>query len=267
MRLDKTLSFLDEGKKGVEFGNSIVELGNFRAKNCLEIEAPCILRGGSLDVKRIGAFTYLNGNSKFRFVDQIGRFCAIGSDVVIGLPEHNYKNLTVHPIFDIGSMMFKDYYHYDATSPNYTTIKKNLKMNRNQRKDSYVIIGNDVWIGNQAIILRGVNIGNGAVIGAGAVVTCDVPSYAIVAGNPAKIVKYRFTEDIIAKLEKIQWWEYGPEILKDIDITKIDKSIDILEERIKSYPKYEGTIFECNPVEHTVYKIKNQKRTLLYKVN
>lgn len=76
------------------------------------------------------------------------------------------------------------------------------------RTKGNVRIGNDVWIGTEAIILSGVKIGDGAVIGARAVVTRDVPDYAIVAGNPARIVKYRFEQGIIDRLLKLQWWNW-----------------------------------------------------------
>jgi acetyltransferase-like isoleucine patch superfamily enzyme len=77
-------------------------------------------------------------------------------------------------------------------------------------------IGNDVWIGQSAIILRQVSkIGDGAVIGAGAVVTKDVPDYAIVAGSPAKVIRYRFSQENIQKLKKEQWWNKSIEELKE----------------------------------------------------
>ena len=69
-------------------------------------------------------------------------------------------------------------------------------------------IGSDVWIGSRAIILSGITIGNGAVIGAGAIVTRDVPPYAIVAGNPARLIRYRFPPETIAALEEIAWWDW-----------------------------------------------------------
>ena len=74
-----------------------------------------------------------------------------------------------------------------------------------------IIIGNDVWIGSDVTILGGVRIGNGAIVGAGAVVTKDVPPYAVVAGNPARIVKFRFSQEIIDKLQKIKWWNWPRE--------------------------------------------------------
>ena len=77
-----------------------------------------------------------------------------------------------------------------------------------------VIIGNDVWIGCHTLILGGVHIGNGAVIGAGAVVAKDVPPYAVVVGNPARIVKYRFPKDVIEKLQRIKWWYWDRETIE-----------------------------------------------------
>ena len=70
------------------------------------------------------------------------------------------------------------------------------------------IVGNDVWFGRECMILPGIKIGDGAVIAARAVVVQDVPPYAVVGGNPAKIIKYRFSEEIIEELLKIQWWNW-----------------------------------------------------------
>ena len=75
------------------------------------------------------------------------------------------------------------------------------------KNDDKTIIGNDVWVGYGATILRGVNIGNGAIIGAGAVVTKDVPPYAVVAGVPAKIIRFRFDDNKIDSLQKSNWWD------------------------------------------------------------
>ena len=77
-----------------------------------------------------------------------------------------------------------------------------------------ILIGNDVWIGSHVTIMGGVTIHNGAVVAAGSVVTKDVPPYAIVGGNPAKIIKYRFSEDIIKKLQIISWWNWSSELIK-----------------------------------------------------
>ena len=94
-----------------------------------------------------------------------------------------------------------------------------------------VIIGNDVWIGQNAILLSGVTIGNGAVIGAGSVVSKDVPAYAIVGGNPAKFIHYRFTEDQITRLEKIAWWNWP---IEEIIISLPSLLTDNIEDFIRT---------------------------------
>jgi len=67
-------------------------------------------------------------------------------------------------------------------------------------------IGHDVWIGHAAVIMPGVTVGNGAIVAAGTVVTRDVPAYAIVAGNPGSVVRYRFDEQAIRRLLQLEWW-------------------------------------------------------------
>ena len=103
-----------------------------------------------------------------------------------------------------------------------------------------VTIGNDVWLGFNATIMSGVTSGDGAVIAANALVTKDVPPYAIVGGNPAKIIKYRFTEEQIERLSKIKWWDWKEEVVtkntrllfnSDLTDEVLDKMEDIL------YPK------------------------------
>jgi tetrahydrodipicolinate N-succinyltransferase len=76
-----------------------------------------------------------------------------------------------------------------------------------------VVIGNAVWIGDSVIILPGVTVGNGAVIGAGSVVTKPIPAYAVAVGNPARVIRKRFADDVIALLEQVHWWEWGRDTL------------------------------------------------------
>ena len=87
-------------------------------------------------------------------------------------------------------------------------------------------IGNDVWIGAKSTIMSGVKISNGAVVAAGSTVTKDVPPYAIVAGNPAKVVKYRFTEEQIEKLMDIKWWEWNEDKIKEVAMELWSTGID-----------------------------------------
>ena len=85
------------------------------------------------------------------------------------------------------------------------------------------IIGNDVWIGRGVRVLPSIRVGNGVIIGAGAVVSKDIPDYAVVVGNPAKIVRFRFTEEQINKLNKIKWWMWE----KDVCLERLDDFKDI----------------------------------------
>jgi virginiamycin A acetyltransferase len=138
--------------------------------------------GGCFESGRITAFT------------KIGRYCSFAEGVCIFNRNHPVNFKSMHPFF------FNTAFGY---------VQKEVVPFRE------LIIGNDVWIGRNALILPSVKkIGNGAVIGAGAVVSKDVPSYAIVAGNPAKLIRYRFSESTIRKIEDSCWWEKDIEELK-----------------------------------------------------
>ena len=100
-------------------------------------------------------------------------------------------------------------------------------------------IGNDVWIAANCCVLRGVRIGNGAIIGAGAVVTKDVPPYAIVVGVPGRIIGYRFSEHMIDRLEKLSWWDFPSDLLQaceeDFDGELTEEKMQHMERNKRSY--------------------------------
>ncbi|UVK41668.1 CatB-related O-acetyltransferase [Mesorhizobium sp. AR10] len=129
----------------------------------------------------------------------IGSFCSIAGDVVIMCSgNHSMDCATSFPI--------------------HIQMLRRPSPAGNARKRAGVNIGNDVWIGSRAIILPGVDIGHGAVIGAGAVVARDVPPYAVVVGNPARIVRYRFAEETISILLAIRWWGWDDDkIIREAD--------------------------------------------------
>lgn len=148
---------------------------------------------------KIGPYTY--GAYEINKIEpgtSIGSFCSIGPNVNIGLLNHPTNYLLTHPI------LFDQYYG----CPINNKVKNELK-----RVNPPVVIGHDVWIGVNATILSGVTIGNGAIIAAGAVVTKDTPPYAIVGGVPAKVLKYRFDENQISKLLKIDYDKFHFEFI------------------------------------------------------
>lgn len=122
----------------------------------------------------------------------IGKFTCLAPEVIVGMPNHPSRGfISAHPAF-----------YSTARQAQVAFVEKDI-----YEEFKRVTIGHDVWIGTRSIIMGGVRIGNGAIIGAGAVVTKDVPAYSVVAGVPAKVVRYRFEADEIAKLETIQWWD------------------------------------------------------------
>jgi acetyltransferase-like isoleucine patch superfamily enzyme len=124
---------------------------------------------------------------------RVGAFCSLSGGIEIFLDgNHTYSTFSTFP--------FKESLGWDAP--------------RNAYGKSIPEIGNDVWIGSDATIFSGVTIGNGAIIGAKTVVTKDVPPYAIVAGNPGKIKKYRFSQDVIDNLLKYPWWDLPDQIIR-----------------------------------------------------
>ena len=101
-----------------------------------------------------------------------------------------------------------------------------------KKLDAPCTIDNDVWIGRNAIIMNGVKIADGAIIASGAIVTKDIPAYAIVAGVPAKIIKYRFDQSTIDKLLKLKWWNYPEDFLANLNYDNINDVIEQLEKNI-----------------------------------
>lgn len=144
----------------------------------------------------LGSYSYGNLNDLFGFPIKtiIGRYTSIGPGVKMYQANHSIDFVSMHAFF----------YRSDIGIVEKEAIQR-----------SELIVGHDVWLGANAIICPGCNrVGNGAVVGAGAVVTKDVPNYAVVAGNPAKVLKMRFNDSTIAKLIETGWWSLPFEKIK-----------------------------------------------------
>lgn len=143
----------------------------------------------------------------------IGKFCSIAANVIIGAGEHPLNYLSTSPFFYNEALGF-------AKGACEIYLKP-------------VHVGNDVWIYDNVFIKGGVTIGDGAVLAAGAVVTKDVPPYAVVAGVPAKVLKYRFAPDVVQRLLASKWWDLPDETIKRIPYDDINRAIEFIE-KIKS---------------------------------
>jgi len=149
----------------------------------------------------------------------IGNYCGMGAEVIIGPRNHIFSNFTARDFpytnnehaYSVGDGIFDGYFNK---------------------------IGNDCWIGRRSIIVQGVEVGNGAVIAAGSIVTKSVPPYAIVAGNPAKIVRYRFTKQQIKSLEESRWFDLSvEEALKIKDELSAMVDFDVSSLKTKAFRK------------------------------
>jgi acetyltransferase-like isoleucine patch superfamily enzyme len=208
-------------KYGLYASNNIKQIGG-----PLEYESSIRLSTAVLiGACRVGAFSYIGGGSEIRKA-HIGRFCCIAANVAIGPAEHPADWLSSHPFVFDGIRYFES----DENWQSFATSE--LKFGGNS---AVTEIGNDVWIGRNAIIKQGVKVGNGAIIAGGAFVSKDVPDYAIVGGVPARQIRYRFDSEIIELLKSIKWWEYKLESsFHSINFSEIRQSVDQISSLIMS---------------------------------
>lgn len=176
-------------------------------------------RQTSITNSRIGFGTYI-GEKSHIINTIIGRYCSIASNVKVIADTHpTFKFVSTHPAFfsinKQAGFTYVDIQKFEEYK--YIDVKEKIS----------VIIGNDVWIGENVTIIGGVKIGDGAIIGANAVVTKDIEPYSINVGVPAKKIKYRFQESEIEFLEKLKWWDKpkewimeNAELFEDINILK-----------------------------------------------
>lgn len=172
----------------------------------------------------IGEHTYIQRNTVLSPNAHIGKYCSIADYAVIGIGDHPTNTLSTSP--------FQYMYNNIQALGNIVVPKSNLI----KREAKKIFIGNDVWIGYRAFIKAGIKIGDGAVIGAGAVVTKDVEPYAIVGGVPAKLIKYRFDENIRKELLELKWWDLPEKFIANLPFEDIRECI----KKIKKYKEQGG---------------------------
>ncbi|PWB82703.1 MAG: transferase [Methylocystaceae bacterium] len=210
------------------------------------LEPPCSLKWMQIiHSLELGSFSY--AVSGFFFGAKIGRYTSIGESVQIGRGDHPTRWLSTspgfylnEPFFDVGHSFngATEFHEYRPVVDGFAPLPLFKPVN----------IGHDVWIGHGAFIRPGVTIGNGAIIGAYAVVTRDVPPYAIVAGNPASIRRYRFPEELVARLNSSNWWSLAPWQLRGIDVSRPDEHIGEIEYRVAGTPAYEPGRFRLRDI-------------------
>ena len=167
-----------------------------------------------------GAFSYCR--SKLITQDfSVGRYCSIAPGVELSDQDHPLDRVSTHSFtFKPHAKILAKEHGKNVDIHSFNTLKKAPE------------IGNDVWVGKDALIKRGVKIGDGAVIAQRSIVTKSVPDYAVVAGSPARIVKYRFNDDVIKKFKEIRWWDYSYFEFSDIDVTNVEEFIELFSQRL-----------------------------------
>ncbi|QAY76991.1 CatB-related O-acetyltransferase [Sphingosinicella sp. BN140058] len=196
------------------------------------IEPPVLIRPGTYDIDFIGAFTFMGGRqTELRHVWMIGRFCSIAYNIMAGVEEHPTDFLSPSPMFQ-GAFDWKQAERFRTDNRDILSHSSHKWWSRRDTEFGKIRIGSDVWIGEGALIRRGITIGDGAVIASRAVVTKDVPPYAIVGGTPARILRYRFEPAVIDALLRLSWWSYGLSALAGVDMSDIHQAIDRIDQNI-----------------------------------
>ncbi len=175
----------------------------------------------------MGAFSYMHSSAAPNLL--IGRYCCISGDIDWGGEAHPMDWVSTFPLtYDENPLPgVGNFFRSQGVSIEREPFESSVRP---------IVIGNDVWIGRGAFISGGVRIGDGAVIAARAVVTKDVPPYAIVGGTPARVIRMRFSDDIVARLLKTQWWRYNPADFAPMGMSDPIAFLDQFEARMASDP-------------------------------
>jgi virginiamycin A acetyltransferase len=209
--------------------DGVIELGQeLRLATSILAEPFATFEGGTF--WNSGAFSY--SRSQLPQDTWVGRYCSIAhACAVLGI-DHPVDFISTH-VFT-----FRNYYETNirdhfGRAPSHAPFESHR---------GPVTIGNDVWIGQNVLIQQGVTIGDGAVVAAGAVVTKDVPPFAIVGGTPARLIRYRFREPLVDRIQRVAWWQYHVADFDGLDVTDPERFLDGIEERVAA-----GTLSPYRP--------------------
>ena len=185
------------------------------------LEAPSSLKWTQYEHSiHLGAFSYQV--SGYCFAARIGRYCSFGEDIQIGRQDHPLTWASTSPAFYLHDNLFSLKGGFEGAEEYHSYRFQN---GAPPTKVQITNIGNDVWIGHGAMIKAGVTIGDGAIVAANAVVAKDVPPYAVVAGNPAVIKKFRLPPLLISPFLRSKWWRYAPWQLTHLSAAKPDQFV------------------------------------------
>ena len=230
-----TISFYENVSGDWDLVHEVMKIGAGSRIIASTIKGPLYLNRNTQLGPNVTAGKYLGMNeSCFIARAEIGAFCSIGARTAINPFNHPTEWLSIHE------------FQYHPRS--YDWVPEYRHFRRLERTPDMFLrskIGNDVWMGHNVNVMGGITVGDGAVVAAGAVVTKPVPPYAIVAGVPARIVRYRFDEPTIERLLAVRWWEFDLGELSGLDFRDVAQCLPRLEElraRRASHPGVAGVI-------------------------
>ncbi len=211
-KVQQEYSKLASKSKNLDFKlrSFLLNLKNFKRPNRKKQYENTVMLARQLTCK-VGRCTYCGEDINIQNPQTtIGSFCSLASHITIGPGDHPLDYMSTSSFFYLDDLGWNEGYHEIRIKPCH--------------------IGNDVWIGNNVFIKGGVTIGDGAVIAAGAVLVKDVPPYSVVGGVPARIIKYRFNENIIKDFLELKWWDLDDDIIKTLPFKEPEKCIEILKQ-------------------------------------
>lgn len=196
--------------------SSIAPTASVRSAESLEHPVSIASQAEVHGATRIGAYSFLNYRVIIYANVSVGRYCSFARGCEVGVAQHPTTLLSTHG-FQYSPALFK-------ADPDY-------QFERRTRWSPHppTVIGHDVWIGAQSIVLSGLTVGHGAIIAANSVVNRNVEPYSIVGGSPARHIKYRFSEEIISRLLAAEWWNRPLSVLSGLQFDDIEACLQILE--------------------------------------